>query len=392
MKEKFVKSLYLLLGSSLLAIVLFSFSSTVYADTYTVTSTADDGGAGTLRWAITNANSHSGPDAINFNLPGGAGTITLGSNLPRITDPVTIDGSGQSVTIDGNANVSTIFWVDSDDTTIENLTLVGSRYDGISFEGVTGGVVRGNSISGCLVGIGIYPNFGSNRSPDEPDDDTLNSSLTITGNMFSNLGVGILIYDDDIGDIKNIASQNTFNNVTNSVLHEWKGAVELLHGYGSHWSAVTSGQVITLTNDCATLQFTKFDKSDSQPNLGVWGPAYIDYDDVYTWALIPEELVDGEGHYRSCGKTTIVTSGHYNGSTVFSFDGNSKTDPVDPDYGLPFTNDKNSTTVGRYQIAQILFEEPPAPVQIPEPSTFMLVIPGIAGIGLWYKMHRQKNM
>ncbi len=57
--------------------------------TYTVTSTADDGSVGTLRWAIDQANTNAGADNIVFNIPntdsghvyyrddGGAGTLSL---------------------------------------------------------------------------------------------------------------------------------------------------------------------------------------------------------------------------------------------------------------------------------------------------------------------------
>ena len=52
----------------------------------------------TLREAINAANANSGPDSINFNIPGpGVKTIQLASNLPFITSPVTIDGYTQGV-------------------------------------------------------------------------------------------------------------------------------------------------------------------------------------------------------------------------------------------------------------------------------------------------------
>src|SRR5438445_8411434 len=63
--------------------------------TLTVTNT-NDSGAGSLRQAIIDANANPGADLINFNIPGaGAHTITLLSDLPEITDPVTIDGTTQ---------------------------------------------------------------------------------------------------------------------------------------------------------------------------------------------------------------------------------------------------------------------------------------------------------
>jgi hypothetical protein len=63
--------------------------------TYTVTNTAN-GGAGSLRRAIADANQNNGPDVIVFNIPGaGVHTIAPTAALPDITDPVTIDGYTQ---------------------------------------------------------------------------------------------------------------------------------------------------------------------------------------------------------------------------------------------------------------------------------------------------------
>src|SRR4051794_25130181 len=64
--------------------------------TYPVTSMADDGSLGTLRWAINRANGDAVPDVIVFAIEsGGVRTITLSSPLPVITSPVMIDGSAQ---------------------------------------------------------------------------------------------------------------------------------------------------------------------------------------------------------------------------------------------------------------------------------------------------------
>lgn len=63
--------------------------------TFTVTNT-NDTGAGSLRDAITLANSNAGADLITFNIsPAGPQTITPLSALPTITDPLTIDGTTQ---------------------------------------------------------------------------------------------------------------------------------------------------------------------------------------------------------------------------------------------------------------------------------------------------------
>jgi hypothetical protein len=63
--------------------------------TYTVTSTADSG-AGSLRTAITNANSNAGADTINFAIAGaGVHTISLASILPAISEAILLDGWSQ---------------------------------------------------------------------------------------------------------------------------------------------------------------------------------------------------------------------------------------------------------------------------------------------------------
>ena len=65
------------------------------AATFTVTNTNDSGG-GSLRKAIQDANGASGPDTINFNIPGGGPhTITPASPLPAITGNVTINGASE---------------------------------------------------------------------------------------------------------------------------------------------------------------------------------------------------------------------------------------------------------------------------------------------------------
>src|SRR5215471_4949137 len=70
---------------------------------FTVTN-SNDTGPGSLRDAITLANSNPGPDIINFGP--GIGTINVGSTsgnmpLPDITEGVTIDSGAQRVELNG---------------------------------------------------------------------------------------------------------------------------------------------------------------------------------------------------------------------------------------------------------------------------------------------------
>jgi len=95
---------------------------------FPVTSTADDGSTGTLRWAVAGANADTSPSTIVFNLGTAAATITLTQGqleLSNTSESVTIDdGPGQGpVTISGN-NESGAFQVDSGVTaSISGLTI-----------------------------------------------------------------------------------------------------------------------------------------------------------------------------------------------------------------------------------------------------------------------------
>src|SRR4051812_38541565 len=64
--------------------------------TFTVTNTLDNG-AGSLRTAITSADSAAGADTIAFAIPGtGTHTISPATALPAITGPTTIDGGAKN--------------------------------------------------------------------------------------------------------------------------------------------------------------------------------------------------------------------------------------------------------------------------------------------------------
>jgi hypothetical protein len=87
-----------------------------------VTSLEDTTADGTLRWAITQANSTAGGiyDAIDINTEG---TITLTSDLPAITAGVTITGTGMATTIiDGNNLYRAIYNSGSRTIVIEDMT------------------------------------------------------------------------------------------------------------------------------------------------------------------------------------------------------------------------------------------------------------------------------
>jgi hypothetical protein len=111
----------------------------------TVNNLLDDGSAGSLRWAVGQANSNPGDDTINFDPTVFATpqTITLSGTQLELTDTTgteTITGPSAGVTINGGG-LSRVFQVDS---------LVTASISGLTISG--GGVARE---SGGLYNLGI---------------------------------------------------------------------------------------------------------------------------------------------------------------------------------------------------------------------------------------------
>ncbi len=128
--------------------------------TFTVNSTSDPGGNGcnstecTLREAITAANRTSSADVINFNILGGTApvkTISLTSELPAITEPVTIDGYSQPGaspnTLSKGTDANLLIELDGSNA--------GSSADGLQING-SNVVVRGLVINHYFSAIQIF--------------------------------------------------------------------------------------------------------------------------------------------------------------------------------------------------------------------------------------------
>ena len=138
------------------------------AATFIVTNT-DDAGLGSLRAAIITANALAGPDKIHFNIPGPPPyLITLLTEFPALTDPVTIDGTTQLgyagvplVALNGDqatffhGGILAGFRLLAGNTTIRGLmiysfgTLIFSGGAGISI----GPLLGGNVIEGNYIGL-----------------------------------------------------------------------------------------------------------------------------------------------------------------------------------------------------------------------------------------------
>ena len=141
-----------------LSLLLFCFCSTVavHAATFTVTN-LNNSGAGSLRQAITNANSSGGADIINFSV---SGTINLTFALPGINGPVTIDGTtapgyvcgAPVVAVDGGGGAGNGFQfiAGSSGSSILGLNVRRFQFNAIQFINSDN-----NTIQGCFIGTNL---------------------------------------------------------------------------------------------------------------------------------------------------------------------------------------------------------------------------------------------
>ncbi|MDB6052824.1 MAG: repeat-containing protein [Verrucomicrobiales bacterium] len=135
----------------LLQTVLFKATAAQF-----VVSSVADGGAGSLRAAITGANGQSGPHSISFSIPGsGVRQILLQTGLPAITQPVTIDGTTQPgfnafplIQLDGTfvTDYSSGLKILSGNCVVRGLNFVGFGGEGIRLDGAGNNRVEGNHI------------------------------------------------------------------------------------------------------------------------------------------------------------------------------------------------------------------------------------------------------
>lgn len=236
------------------------FAPGAQAATFTVTNLAD-AGAGSLRQAITDANTAAGADIIQFQA-GLTGTVTLATGQLEITDTVTIQGPGAAILAVSGNNASRVFYLYNGSATVdvtisgltvrggaanlgagivnfdENLTLDGVVVTGNAATGDGGGIwsdgfshtltLRNSTVSGNTAGDdggGIYVEdtnstaqlgvliqdsviSGNNATGAgggiylyDPDSDVRIERTTISGNTAGTLGGGIYFYSADRGSV-----------------------------------------------------------------------------------------------------------------------------------------------------------------------------------------------
>jgi hypothetical protein len=190
MKLSFAKSRRVISTFLILAISAIG-ATAAHAATFPVTN-LNDSGAGSLRQAITDANAAASADIINFSV---SGTITLASTLPDITDTagLTIDGTGQTLTISGNNAVRAMQVVVGASLTLNNLTIANGSATGSSGGGIN------NSGTATIANVTFSGN-NANQGFGGGINSASGSTLTITNSTFSgnsaNQGFGAGIYSN----------------------------------------------------------------------------------------------------------------------------------------------------------------------------------------------------
>ena len=167
-------------------LMTLAWAGAAHAETFAVTNTAN-GGAGSLRAAIAQANYTEGADEIAF-ADGVGGTITLSSGLPTITDPagLSIDAE-RDVTVSGRA-ADHIFVVGRGAAfSLRNIT-VSDAFGG------SGGALRNDGgtveVSGSTFSDNLAGDYGGGIS--NGSGGTLEvSGSTISGNHAADTGGGI---------------------------------------------------------------------------------------------------------------------------------------------------------------------------------------------------------
>lgn len=187
----------------LITILLLGCLHNLKAQTiYWVTNT-NDSGTGSLRAAITSANANQGEDVINFNISV-ISPIILTTQLPDITEKVTIDGTTQSgyqlyspiISIDGQSQVGIGFnFKNHSSSVLKGLNIKGFNTTGVRLNNcdsieVSENVIEGIGNHGIWIGLEF---IGENY------DVYYSQYSVITKNIIKNTSIGISISAGNTG-------------------------------------------------------------------------------------------------------------------------------------------------------------------------------------------------
>ncbi|MDM8565042.1 choice-of-anchor Q domain-containing protein [Candidatus Halobeggiatoa sp. HSG11] len=201
-------------------LMIFVPSPLVQAATITVTNNSDSG-ANSLRQAILDA---TAGDTINFDADY---TITLSSQLD-IDKNLTIDGTGQNITISGN-NAVRVFDVSSGTVIFNNLTIANGKTN-VSTDTNAGAGIRVDSGTTVTVNNSTFSNNSASwdgGAISSSEATLIVNNSTFVGNSTDRYGGGITNYNV----ISTIINNSTFSNnsaiLGTGGIHHTSGTVNL---------------------------------------------------------------------------------------------------------------------------------------------------------------------
>lgn len=173
----------------ILLVFIALYTGIGHGNTYTVTNT-NDSGTGSLRSAVTSANSNSGSDIVAFNIPtsdanynatNGTWTITMATYLPYITNgSTTIDGTTQTTNQgDTNPYGPEIVITGSNNTIAHAFCIMNTANN----------IIKGLTIQRFICGIQIY---GANAKNNQVYGNYIGTNYNSTDSLGNNKGVEII--------------------------------------------------------------------------------------------------------------------------------------------------------------------------------------------------------
>ena len=179
--------------------------SSFLAAQFMVTNT-NDGGPGSLRQALLNANATPGRDVIRFNLPGsGPHTIQPLSALPFITDPVVIDGTSQPgfsgkpiIELDGSmaGDGTNGLHITAGNCTVQGLVINRFSWSGILLAINGSNIIKGNYVGTDVTGTGALGNGDKGINVENSSNNTIGGTKPSERNIVSGNQAGIVIFGD----------------------------------------------------------------------------------------------------------------------------------------------------------------------------------------------------
>jgi len=190
---------------------IFALGAATSAQAATITvNDPGNSGSGTLRDAINSANNLPNPDVIEFRMGAGVHTIRPSTELPAITEPVTLDGyAGPAAPATANApadikvvidavNVDDGLVIESDGVSVRGLNIQHARREGVHVEGA------GNTIAGNYIGTGVD---GSAAEPNDlegvrvfGDENRIGGPDPADRNVISASGFAEVLVDEGTGN------------------------------------------------------------------------------------------------------------------------------------------------------------------------------------------------